>query len=268
MQYEIYVDKLFVMNMFFNCMILFTTKRILKLNGKIVYMLLGGMTGSLGFCSVFLLPFTRADSRMLYLLCIIYPAMIGMAFYGNPLKKHIQAGIAVFGIALMSGKLIESVYLKVYGSKYMGIIVIGFASVWLIYGFGKIYSGLCEEGKKYYTVRIKYHANEVEVVALYDTGNLLRDPVTGKYVHIVDKTAIRKLMESEKEIPATECGLRLIPYHTIAKSGLIPVLHITEMCVNSEGWEQIIKAPLIGISSERISSDGRYHMILNSGELK
>ena len=152
MQYEIYLDKLFFMNMFFNCTILFATKKILRLkSGKsIVYF--AGMIGSMGLCSVFLLPFQHAITRVIYLLCFVFPVMICIAFYGNPWRKHIQAGIVVFGVALMSGKLVESVYSwgcrYFAGSKYIGILLVGFAGIYLIYGFGKIYLGLCEEEKK------------------------------------------------------------------------------------------------------------------------
>lgn len=271
MQYEIYLDKLFLMNMFFNCSILFATKKILKLKSKKRFVLLAGIFGSLGMCSVFLLPFTQAASRLIYLLCFIFPVMTYIAFFKISRRKRIQAGIAVFGIALISGKVIESLYPKIcaftINSKYVGICVTGFAGIWLIQCLGKIYTGLCEEDKKYYTVLIKYHEKEVLVNALYDTGNLLRDPVTGKYVHIVDKATIRQLMVEEQGKSASNYGVRLIPYRTIAKSGLIPVLAMTEMCVSNGVDGFVLKAPLVGISNETISSDGRYHMILNSGEL-
>ena len=48
---------------------------------------------------------------------------------------------------------------------------------------------------------------------------------------------------------------------------MIPVLAMTEMCVSNGVDGFVLKAPLVGISNETISSDGRYHMILNSGEL-
>lgn len=272
MQYEIYLDKLFFMNMFFNCLILFTTKKIVRLRTGKYHILLAGMLGGLGLCSVFLLPFTHAVSRILYLLFLIFPGMISTAFWGNSWRKHIQAGIVVFGIALISGKLIEYVYMKIYvhfiSSKYLCICITGFAGIYLVHSFGKIYLTLCEEEKKYYTVLIKYRGKEVIVEALYDTGNLLCDPVTGKYVHITDKETITYLLGNGQQISLMDSGIRLIPYHTIAKSGLMPVLSITEMQISNGGQGMTIKEPLLGISSKQISSNGRYHMILNAGELK
>ena len=115
---------------------------------------------------------------------------------------------------------------------------------------------------------MRYGEKEILVDALFDTGNLLRDPITGKYVHIIDKEVSESLLGKVEHISLAEYGIRLIPYKTIAKSGVIPALTITEMLVSNGIEEKSIKSPMIGISSETISSNHKYHMILNSGELK
>ncbi len=80
--------------------------------------------------------------------------------------------------------------------------------------------------KKYLSVELEYRGNTVKIQALYDTGNLLRDPVTGKPVLIVNCDTAKRLtglsaMQLEDPVKAIGLlpGLRLIPYRTVAMPG-------------------------------------------------
>lgn len=273
MQYEIYVDQLFVMNMFFDCLMLFTTRHILKLKTSSLRMIAAGGMGSLGLCSTFILPFHNALSRTIFLFIFIFPLMLVIAFYKNSWKRHIQAGIVFLSISIICGKIMEYFYiglLKSFRIRINGIFIctVGVLSIYLIKTIRKLYIELMEETNRYYTVLMRYGEKEILVDALFDTGNLLRDPITGKYVHIIDKEISKSLLGKGEQVSLAEYGIRLIPYKTIAKSGLIPAFTITEMLVSNGIEEKRIKSPMIGISSEKISSGQKYHMILNSGELK
>lgn len=273
MQYEIYVDQLFVMNMFFDCLMLFATRHILKLKTSSLCMIAAGGIGSLGLCSVFILPFHNALSRMLFLFFVIFPLMLIIAFYKNSWKRHIQAGIVFLCISVICGKIMEYIYIGLVKSlqiRMNGIFICatGALSIYFIKTIRKLYIELTEETNRYYTVLMRYGEKEILVDALFDTGNLLKDPVTGKYVHIIDREISESLLGKGEQVSLAEYGIRLIPYKTIAKSGLIPAFTITEMLVSNGIEEKLIKSPMIGISSETISSGQRYHMILNSGELK
>ncbi len=79
--------------------------------------------------------------------------------------------------------------------------------------------------QKYLPVELKYGSSTIKIQALYDTGNLLRDPVTSKPVLVVGADVAENLtgltvaqlqnpVESMGAIP----GLRLIPYHTVTQS--------------------------------------------------
>ena len=75
MQYEVYVDKLFLMNLFFDCLMLGAARQILKLKSSSFLVAVAGGIGSLGLCSVFVLPFQNAWSRFLYLGAAVFPLM-------------------------------------------------------------------------------------------------------------------------------------------------------------------------------------------------
>ena len=273
MQYEVYVDKLFLMNLFFDCLMLGTAGQILKLKSSSFLVAVAGGIGSLGLCSVFLLPFQNAWSRFLYLGVVVFPLMIVTAFYKNSWKKQIQAGMVFAGISILCGKIIEYIFCAIrvgFPVKFYGVIVAaaGAVSIYFIKLIRKIYIELKEEESKYYTVLIKYQGQELLVDALYDTRNLLKDPFTGKYVHIIDKSVTEHLFGDYSKVSMLEHGIHLIPYQTISKAGMLPVFTITEMLVSNGRSEICLKRPVLGISNSEISSQNKYHMILNSGELK
>ena len=100
--------------------------------------------------------------------------------------------------------------------------------------------------------------NQVKVKAIVDTGNRLRDTITGKPVSIISNQTAKILW---KEIPIE--GLRYVPYHTIEKKqGILPVLMLDEMYVYLEEELYVSKA-LVAICEETIGT-GEYEMILNS----
>ena len=79
-------------------------------------------------------------------------------------------------------------------------------------------------------VTIYYRDQVMSVIALQDTGNTLRDPVTGEQVLVLSSHAARKLTGlSEEQIrkPLETLasrilpGLRLIPYKTVGSGGML-----------------------------------------------
>lgn len=83
-------------------------------------------------------------------------------------------------------------------------------------------------GETYVPVEISTGERTLRLLALRDTGNQLRDPITGERVVIVGPEAAGRLTgltRQELEDPMrtlaaqTIPGLRLIPYHSIGKEG-------------------------------------------------
>ena len=128
----------------------------------------------------------------------------------------------------------------------------GAKGVWeWIYYQGKCKNVCCE-------VMLRQGNNRIKVNAIIDTGNRLRDHVTGKPVSIITKKTAAMLWE---ELPIQK--LRYLPYHTIGKkNGILPVLVLDEMVLYLEQKVQI-QNPLIGICQEQ-DDMGIYEMILNS----
>ena len=145
-----------------------------------------------------------------------------------------------------------SVYAQV-GSLFFALAV---ASYYLASGALKMLSLLFHFGEIHCEVRLVYGERTCSAAAVIDTGNHLRDPVSGKAVSIITRHMAEKLMSLE-ELKS----LRKIEYHTIGKGrGMLPVVTIDSLWI--EGEEQSYEKPMIAVSDDA-SFGTRYDMILN-----
>ena len=83
-------------------------------------------------------------------------------------------------------------------------------------------------GREYVPLQIALGDKSASLIALKDTGNTLRDPMTGEPVLVVSASVARRLTGLTCEqlnnplAPLSQClvpGLRLIPYHSIGNAG-------------------------------------------------
>lgn len=104
---------------------------------------------------------------------------------------------------------------------------------------------------------------------LWDTGNLLTDPLTnepglrGRKNIALDACEIGS---GEKDMEE-KIKFRYIPYHSVGGSGVRPVIRIRQMEIKKIQGEQHfhwnVENPLIALCSEELSEDKTYQIILN-----
>jgi len=98
---------------------------------------------------------------------------------------------------------------------------------------------------------LKMCGQTLHLTALRDTGNTLRDPITGKGILVVDAQTAAKLTGLE---PAALCdpvstiskfpGLRLIPYRTVGGTGFLLALQVRDAKIgNRQGSILVALSP-------------------------
>lgn len=106
-------------------------------------------------------------------------------------------------------------------------------------------------------VRIRWGNREVALRALRDTGNLLRDPVTGEGVLVIGPEPAGILtgltagdlldpLGTMGKIP----GLRLIPYHCVGRSGLLLAMRFPQVTVGRRTGPGIVAFAPEGLEGE------------------
>ena len=153
-------------------------------------------------------------------------------FLGNTLWRLVSLG-AMGSVAFgWNRTAVRRTVLFVLLSMALGGIALGFgrgnfsalvfsaAGVWILcrMGFGS------NPGQEYVPVSIPGETGSVNVFALRDTGNTLRDPVTGESVLVLGADAAMNLtgltmqqLRSPVETAACHMGYRLVPYHAVGQ---------------------------------------------------
>ena len=127
-----------------------------------------------------------------------------------------------------------------------GVIQIVFAALLV---FALCFIGLRgrPDQKTFLPIKIPAHNGTVSIMALVDTGNWLRDPITGRPVMVVSASVGSKLLgkdqwtfsnptQAMREIP----GSWLLPYNTVAGSGFMLVKKFEKVTVGNRIQDVLI----------------------------
>lgn len=167
-----------------------------------------------------------------------------------------KAFLLLYVGAFLLGGLLHSLQTYVrMGSLFFALAIGGY---YLISGIWDILLKMQKKDQFRCQVNLFFGEKQLLVEGLIDTGNSLRDPTTGRPVHILDRKAM-ECFSSER----VEGRICYVPFHSIGKKdGLLLVVKMDRMHILGvhECW---IEDPLIGISDELISIEGEYKMILN-----
>ena len=130
--------------------------------------------------------------------------------------------LALGGMATLAGN-----------GQLLGLLACG-GGLWLLclFAFGGT------SGKQLVPLLIRQGDRQLSLTALKDTGNSLRDPITGEEVLVLgyrqaeeltglSREQLEKPMETMERNPGR--GLRLIPYHAVGKTGLLLAMRMGEV---------------------------------------
>lgn len=259
MYYELYIDVFFLENFMLDSLLLFLVHRVLKSERAYGRMLLGGALGSLMTCLIIAAPLPSAV-RLFLSHAVVNSIMLmaGLKIKGR--EQFAKAFILLYLSAVAAGGVMQIFrpYMRYVSLFYAAAAVSGylFLKMW------RFISYLQRRRDTVLKVTIYTDSGEQQVCALIDTGNSLRDHITGDPVSIIDPGCISSLSGRPEE----ERGFRLIPYKCVGGESMMRVFRARKMCVHMEE-DRWIEEPLLGIGEKSLSGDGEYEMILNPAVL-
>lgn len=178
-------------------------------------------------------------------------------------------GKIAFGRFWGKGSFLFMLLQMAVGGLAVGLRSSGIVSVILTtVGIGAMFlSGVWDRRRRLIPVELCYGGRTVCVTALRDTGNTLKDPLTGRSVMVLGADAaaeltgltpaqLRKPVETLPEQPIP--GLRLIPYHTIdTKDGMLLGLWVAQAKIGKEKG-----GALVALAPEKLSEDGSVQALM------
>lgn len=241
------------------------------LNFLVDFFLILGSNRLSGFPPGLLRAFAAAALGGVYGAACLLP---GFSFLGNTLWRTVSLAlmsVIAFGwntAALRRGVVFVLLSMALGGiasgvdRKNFGMLVLCVLGLWL----------LCRVGfrgplgaKSYITVAFPQERGSLSVVALRDTGNLLKDPVTGEQVLVAEASLGRELLGLTREELAHPVqtlasgrypGLRLIPYHTVGGTGMMPACRFHGVKIGN-----ISADPLIAFAQGELDGAKEYRML-------
>ena len=224
-----------LMVMTVNVLLLFASGRLLGGGENPLRILAGALLGAL-FAGLSMMPGFRFLGHIWWRLCALaLSALLAFGFSRGTLPKLLLFSLLHLSLSGIAGSK------KEMASMLLGAAGIGFACL----AIGK--------GRDLIPVELTYGAQTVRLTALRDTGNSLRDPITGKPVLIVGADIAEKLtglspaaLRDPVGTMGTLPGLRLIPYRTVGNTGFLLALRIPSVKIgNRQGSALVAFSPHI-----------------------
>lgn len=265
----VYTDVLFFINFFMNYLIISVCSAIVpgpyKNRRKMLASTLGGIYGVCVF-----IP----DLTFMYSVLSVFlfsALLVAVVFCPCNIKDFLKY-LAVFYIAsfLLAGGIY--MILPYLGGGIIRNNVIYYDSIQILviaavlgYVLIKSVKYIRKHKKRLgYNVKIKYKEKTAETDGMLDTGNLLSDPLTGRSVVVGDEEVLKKLFSPDcnifnlsEWIDSTD--IRLIPYKTLDKEGVMTGFLIDEICIDNK----IIKDVVLAVSSQKLE----HGVLINSASL-
>lgn len=278
---EIYADVIFFVNFIFSYVLLYILgKTVNKVKIKKIRIaaasVIGGVFSTIIFCiemPMWISYIARATAIFL---------MIAIAYFEK--RKNILnqilwflmfSGIMMFAMIMivsLTGKTIGMainngiVYFDINSKVFTISLVI---SCIIMILFVKMFKN--RKNKKYYILNVTHNDRTITVSALFDSGNLLKEPITGKYVSILEWEEAKKLFDTEIDFSDIEnyiedMKLWAVPFNSLGNSSDMMFAFLADE-INIPEENKTIDKTFIGLYGSRLSNNEEYHALINAGLL-
>ncbi|MGN1204996.1 MAG: sigma-E processing peptidase SpoIIGA [Lachnospiraceae bacterium] len=261
MQYEVYIDSLFLLNFAMNLYLMILVNESLHGAATKKRLVAGAAIGGAGYCLMFFLPVSIVPVRVLFGAVIVNAVMLLFTFRAKNIRFFL--------------KLLEKAYLYafIYGGFFLALLhlvpqfaqhMLTVGGVLLLGGFlflillGKLHKRRGDDavfvqiGIRDKKERIRY------LTGLVDTGNTLREPISKQPVCIMETKDFQKLF------PEGLAGGRVIPFRSIGcATGILWGYPLPELRIEVLGKQHVCRDVYIGVSENKISAQGKYQMLVH-----
>lgn len=250
----VYVDVLITVNFMIDLMLILCVRRFLHIKTKLWRVILSAVLG--GFLSLIaLLPSIPAILNIL--LDITSAALlVTVAFGKTDFKSFIKRTILLFSVSFFFCGIMVFVYtafkpkgMEVYNDVvYFNIspillIILTLVCYYLMLIFQKFSKG--KLGKQICTVNLSFGNSEAEFSAMIDTGCEVKEPFSGEYVIIAEKSCL----ESVTSLPLQK---RVIPFDSLGGKGILDGIKADGIKIDSK---EITNRIYIGICDGVLKGD-------------
>lgn len=262
MHYEIYLDSLFLLNFTMDLYLLLLVNKSLHRTATRFRLFLGAVFGGAGYCAMFLLPFGAIPKIVMASLCacVWVPLFVFRPVSFRAFWKIVKT-MLMYALLLGGGFLLLRNHMKPFRTHMIPIMGVLAAGGILTLVFYRETGRQGREKQELLEVRLLTESGFfMNVKAIVDTGNSLREPISGKPVSVLDGEAFAMLWQNEDK----EKGFRAIPYHSVGcEGGIMKGYELPEISFELGGVRKSCRGIYIGVSGQAVSATRNYQMLLH-----
>lgn len=288
----VYLDVVFLENVLMNYIIIFATGVVLKDECKKWRIFAGSLVGAVYTIVMYLniIPiYSNFFMKLLLSIVIVY-----VAFKPRSVKRLIKDLVIFYLVSFVFGGCVFALmyFLKpqmaqirngvFVGAYPLKVAIIGgiVAFIFLQISF-KIVKTKISKKDMIYTVEVNLNGKLIQVKALLDTGNLLKDPITSLPVVVIEQKSLSSVipekvlnnidkilggdideLTKDKEFSKTISRFRIIPFSSLGKqNGLLLGIKADNVNIISDEKTEIINNAIIGIYDKSFTKNGAYTAI-------
>jgi stage II sporulation protein GA (sporulation sigma-E factor processing peptidase) len=264
---KIYLDIILFENLCMNYIILFATGIVMKKKIKHTKIIISSLLGSIYAIIIYLKIVTLAsnifikDLLMFYLISFVFGGCsFALIYFINPEKVKISNGVLV-GMYPIKVTLIA-------GAIAFIIIQIAF----------KITKNKLSADDMICNIQIYFKDKNIKIKTLIDSGNMLKDPISGYPVVVVEKEKINSILPEklineidmieggdtlEDDASCYEAKLRIIPFSSLGKqNGILIGIKVDKIKVIFKDKEEYINNVIVGIYNKKITKENKYNALI------
>lgn len=270
----IYIDVFWMVNFVMDMIVLVVVKRLLKFTATYLRIAASAALGAAWACMVEIFGWQGTWYIQICTYIFIAAIMVKICAGKCNYKDWLKGVLVMYATACLLGGAGHMLYYYTQAGYWLRTVVFGDRML-----VGSLFwGGMLLLFLERYINEVKiYRQNTFRVTVMIqgkslcfrgflDTGNVLKDPVTGKLVHIVEQEKLQPVFNEIDDY--TLLKYRMIPFASLgADNGLIEVITADKMYIYKDEVVTVMQ-PLLGITRQTLSGDGAYDMLLNGGIFK
>lgn len=289
----IYLDIIFVENVLMNYIILFATLVVIKVKNKRqqIKLFLSSIIGSTYALIVYLgiLPiYSNLVAKIILSVVMIY-----VAFRPLNMKQLLKQLLIFYLVSFVFGGctfaliyFIKPENVKIHNGVFVGTYPIKVALLAGVVAFiiteiaFKINRNKLNRHNTFFCIKIYDGEKMLKVNALLDSGNMLKEPISGMPVIIIEKETLSKLIPEEilnyiediiggdeKEdkdgIQQYLSKIRMVPFMSIGKdNGMLVGIRVDKVKIETEDINIEKENVIVGIYNNKLAKDNKYNALI------
>lgn len=228
----IYIDLVILLNYFFDSLILLTVNTTLKRNISFKKILFVSLLGELS-----LLGFLLSNKYLLILLKLEISLILNiLTFKYKDIFYTVTNVLYFYMVSIILGGFIY--YLKLNNLSYFFILLL---VPLILYLYIKQNLNMKTTINKTYPLTIYFpNKRKLSLTGFVDTGNKLRDPVTKKWVVLVNRKLLKGVIRIRTPI--------YVPYHSLNNKGLVECIKPEKLVIEGKEYTNF----LIGLMDSKV----------------